>query len=57
MKAKKKPSGVRHLLDYLEGSKGPQDKKKEKELLMKEYRAGIISFKEYQKKLEDLVMR
>ena len=57
MKAKKKPSGVRHLLDYLEGSKGPQDKKNEKELLMKEYRAGIISFKEYQKKLEDLVMR
>jgi hypothetical protein len=57
MKAKKKPSGVRHLLDYLEGSKGPQDKKKEKELLMKEYQSGIISFKEYQKKLEELVMR
>jgi hypothetical protein len=57
MKAKKKPSGVRHLLNYLEGSKGPQDKKKEKELLLKEYQSGVISLKEYQKKLEELVMK
>jgi hypothetical protein len=57
MKAKKKPSGVRHLLNYLEGSKGPQNKKKEKELLLKEYQSGVISLKEYQKKLEELVMK
>ena len=60
MKAKKKPSGVRHLLDYLGKHKGPMSKsaaKKEKDLLFKEYRAGKISLKEYQKKLEKLVTK
>ena len=60
MKTKKKASGVRHLLDYLGKHKGPQSKsavKKEKDLLFKEYRAGHISFKEYQKKLEELVLK
>ena len=59
MKPKKK-SGVNHLLDYLGQHKGPQSKsevKKEKDLLFKEYRAGHISFKEYQKKLEELVLK
>ena len=59
MKAKKNPSGVRHLLDYLgkhEGPKSKSDMKEEKDLLLKEYRAGQISFEEYQKKLEQLVM-
>ena len=57
MKTKKKPSGVRHLLDYLEKSKGPQVKKKEKELLLREYQSGAISLEEYQKKLEELVLK
>lgn len=59
MKTKKKPSGVRHLLDYLGKHKGPKSKsamKEEKDLLFKEYRAGQMSFEEYQKKLEKLVM-
>lgn len=60
MKAKKKPSGVRHLLDYLGKHKGPKSKsamKEEKDLLFREYRAGQMSFKEYQKRLEKLVMK
>ena len=60
MKAKKKPSGVKHLLDYLGKHKGPKSKssmKKEKDLLFKEYRAGQMSLKEYQKKLESLVLK
>lgn len=60
MKTKKKPSGVKHLLDYLGKHKGPQSKsskKKEKDLLFKEYRAGQMSFKDYQKKLEELVLK
>jgi len=60
MKTKKKPSGVRHLLDYLGKHKGPKSKsamKEEKDLLFKEYRAGQMSFEEYQKKLEDLVLK
>jgi len=60
MKTKKKPSGVRHLLDYLGKHKGPKSKpslKKEKELLLREYKAGNISIKEYQKRLEDLVLK
>jgi uncharacterized membrane protein len=59
MKAKKNPSGVRHLLDYLGKHKGPKSKssmKEEKALLLKEYRAGKISLEEYQKKLEKLVL-
>ena len=59
MKTKKKPSGVRHLLDYLGKHKGPKSKsamKEEKDLLFKEYRAGQMSLEEYQKKLEKLVM-
>ena len=61
MKTKKKPSGVRHLLDYLGKHKGPKSKSAMKEdsgkdLLFKEYRAGQMSFEEYQKKLEKLVM-
>jgi len=60
MKSVKKPSGVRHLLDYLGKHKGPKSKssvKKEKDLLFKEYRAGQMSFKEYQKKLEEIVLK
>ena len=57
MKTKKKPSGVRHLLDYLGKHKGPKSKsamKEEKDLLFKEYRAGQMSFEEYQKSLKSL---
>ena len=60
MKAKKKPSGVKYLLDYLGEHKGPKSKpamKSEKDLLLREYRAGVISLKEYQKKLEELVLK
>ena len=60
MKTKKKPSGVRHLLDYLGKHKGPKSKsamKEEKALLLKEYRAGQMSLEEYQKKLEELVLK
>lgn len=60
MKAKKNPSGVRHLLDYLGKHKGPKSKsamKEEKDLLFKEYRAGQMSLEEYQKKLEELVLK
>ena len=59
-KSKKKTSGVTHLLDYLGKHEGPKSKssiKKEKELLFKEYRAGSLSIKEYQKKLEELVLK
>lgn len=55
-----KKSGVSHLLDYLGQHKGPQSKselKKEKDLLFKEYKAGNISLKDYQKKLEELVLK
>jgi len=60
MKTKKKPSGVSHLLDYLGKHQGPKSKssmKNEKDLLFKEYRAGQMSFKDYQKKLEELVLK
>ena len=60
MKTKKKPSGVKHLLDYLGKHKGPKSKssvKEEKDLLFKEYRAGQMSFKDYQKRLEALVLK
>ena len=59
MKTVKKPSGVRHLLDYLGKHKGPRPSssvKKEKDLLLKEFRAGVISIDEYNKALERLVM-
>ena len=45
--------------DYLGKHKGPKSKsamKEEKDLLFKEYRAGQMSFEEYLKKLEKLVM-
>lgn len=60
MKVSKKPSGVKHLLDYLGKHKGPKSKsslKEDKALLFKEYRAGSISIEEYNKALEKLVMK
>jgi len=60
MKVSKKPSGVRHLLSYLENHKGPRPDssvKSEKELLLKEYKAGIITIDEYNKALEKLSMQ
>lgn len=59
MRVSKKSSGVRHLLNYLENHKGPRPSsslKEDKELLFKEYRAGIITIDEYNKALEKLVM-
>lgn len=60
MKTRKKPSGVRHLLNYLGNHKGPKSTanlKQQKELLLKEYQDGRISIKEYQKRLEELVLK
>jgi hypothetical protein len=60
MRTMKNPSGVKHLLNYLDKHKGPQSKfsmEEEKDLLFKEYRAGEMSFKDYQKKLEELVLK